>query len=99
MWAVQVSLSQMCSISSQVGGANLLHELLGFLRRCLAQQAEVRSVLYQVRPGVPRAPEAALVPLDIWWASCLLGTHIETPQVDSEAQPFSAAVSIVRIGS
>ena len=38
----------MCSISSQVGGANLLHELLGFLRRCLTQQAEVRSMLYQV---------------------------------------------------
>ena len=48
MLAVQVSLSQMCSISSQVGGANLLHELLGFLRRCLTQQAEVRSMLYQV---------------------------------------------------
>lgn len=42
------SLSQLGSLSSQGCGANLLHELLGFLRRCLAQQAPVREALYQV---------------------------------------------------
>ena len=79
----------MCSISSQVGGANLLHELLGFLRRCLTQQAEVRSVLYQVGSLAPLAPEATLVPLTIGCASCLLGSHNEPPTVDPNVQHSS----------
>lgn len=91
---VQVSLSQMCSISSQVGGANLLHELLGFLRRCLTQQAEVRSVLYQVRSLVPLAPEAALVLVIISCASHLLGTHKGASSMYPNVQLSSVGVLI-----
>jgi hypothetical protein len=43
--APQASLSQMQALSP-AAGANLLHELLGFLRKSLGQQAAVRAALY-----------------------------------------------------
>jgi hypothetical protein len=41
----QASLSQLQALSP-AAGANLLHELLGFLRKSLGQQAAVRAALY-----------------------------------------------------
>ena len=48
MHAQAVSLSQCTSLSAAGSGASLLQELLGFLRRSLGQQAQVREALYQV---------------------------------------------------
>lgn len=45
---LQPSLSQMASLTPGAGGANLLHELMGFLRRSLTQHAAIREALYQV---------------------------------------------------
>jgi hypothetical protein len=53
------ALSQMDSLAGGPGGATLLHELMGFLRRCLAQQPEVRSVVYDGLPAVIAADPAA----------------------------------------
>ncbi|KAL4531553.1 hypothetical protein Ndes2437A_g08876 [Nannochloris sp. 'desiccata'] len=53
------ALSQMDSLAGGPGGATLLHELMGFLRRCLAQQPEVRSVVYEGLPAVIAADPAA----------------------------------------
>jgi Fanconi anemia group I protein len=53
------ALSQMESLAGGPGGATLLHELVGFLRRCLAQQPEVRSVVYDGLPAVIAADPAA----------------------------------------
>ena len=43
---LQASLSQVSSLSGAVG-VNLLHELVGVLRRALNQQATVREALYK----------------------------------------------------
>lgn len=45
---VQMSLSQRPSLTAGGEGVTLLHELLGFLRRSLSQQAPVRRAVYQV---------------------------------------------------
>ena len=45
---VQMSLSQRPSLTAGGEGVTLLHELLGFLRRSLSQQAAVRRAIYQV---------------------------------------------------
>ncbi|KAK9804377.1 hypothetical protein WJX72_009956 [[Myrmecia] bisecta] len=56
----QLSLSQMAVLSHQTGGGlTLLHELTGFLRRCLGQQAAVRQALYQGIRAVVRADPSA----------------------------------------
>ena len=49
---VQMSLSQRASLTAGGEGVTLLHELLGFLRRSLSQQAPVRRAVYQVLAGV-----------------------------------------------
>ena len=43
-----MSLSQRASLTAGGEGVMLLHELLGFLRRSLSQQAPVRRAVYQV---------------------------------------------------
>lgn len=48
-----MSLSQRPSLTASGEGVTLLHELLGFLRRSLSQQAAVRRAVYQV--GLPSA--------------------------------------------
>lgn len=56
------ALSQLDGLAGGSCGATLLHELLGFLRRCLTQQVEVRRVVYQGLPSLltvdPDAAEA-----------------------------------------
>ncbi|EFN56539.1 hypothetical protein CHLNCDRAFT_144181 [Chlorella variabilis] len=49
----QVPLSQLGSLSGGGGGgATLLHEAMSFLRRCLAQQPEVRRAVYDGMPAL-----------------------------------------------
>lgn len=53
------SLSQLGAFDSKrSGGVNLLQELMGFLRRCLTQQPEVRKVVYEGLPTVLKADPA-----------------------------------------
>lgn len=52
-------LSQMAAMGGGAGGATLLHELMGFLRRCLAQQPEVRATVYDGLPALLAADPAA----------------------------------------
>ncbi|KAK9840796.1 hypothetical protein WJX81_005265 [Elliptochloris bilobata] len=49
---VQMSLSQRPSLTAGGEGVTLLHELLGFLRRSLSQQAAVRRAVYQGLPAL-----------------------------------------------
>lgn len=50
---VQPSMSQRVTLSSMdVPGPTLLHELLGTLRRCLRQSAEVRRAVYAGLPAL-----------------------------------------------
>lgn len=52
-------LSQLEALTGGSGsGASLLHELMGFLRRCLAQQPEVRRAVYRDIPAVISADPA-----------------------------------------
>ena len=59
---MQPSLSQMASLTPGAGGANLLHELIGFLRRSLTQHAAIREALYQVSMPSPQ-PVTTLTPV------------------------------------
>lgn len=54
------ALSQMDALAGGSGGATLLHELMGFLRRCLAQQPEVRTVVYDSLPALVSADPAVV---------------------------------------
>ena len=54
------ALSQMDALAGGPGGATLLHELMGFLRRCLAQQPEVRMVVYDSLPALVSADPAVV---------------------------------------
>ena len=60
-------MSQIGSLSAGGGGATLLHELMGFLRRGLGQQPEVRRALYCGLPVLlaadPTAQEVVVEPL------------------------------------
>ena len=63
----QVSMSQRNTLGSEERGATLLHELVGFLRRSLSQQQEVRKAVYLGLPALldrdPAAAEPVLEPL------------------------------------
>jgi len=60
-------MSQMNVISGGGGGpcvgATMLHELMGFLRRCLTQQPEVRRLVYESLPALLAADPAASEPI------------------------------------
>lgn len=65
---VQASLSQLQALSP-AAGANLLHELLGFLRKSLGQQAAVRAALYAgIRDLLEADPGCCQVGCGgLWW--------------------------------
>jgi fanconi anemia group I protein len=56
------ALSQRAALTQGPGSGTLLHELMGFLRRCLAQQPGVRAAVYAGLPALLDLDTAAAEP-------------------------------------